>query len=121
MSSFVHIDNKENNILILGKGATQELFGTAFTAKIKYPINFTKSGKRFVLSLHYNGNNSFLFDNATKIYQFETKDLEIKDYSLCLGNVLKDFAISNMEKNRMKKKCKFFFLLILIILILTIL
>ena len=32
----------------------------------KYPINFTQSGKRFELSLHYNGRSSFLFVNATK-------------------------------------------------------
>ena len=68
------------------------------TAGAKYPINFTKSGKRFVLSLHYNGHNSFLFVNATKIYQFKAKISETKDYALCLGNILKDFTIDNMKK-----------------------
>ena len=51
-----------------------------------------------LLSLHYNESNSFLFVNATKIYQFKAKDSEIKDYTLCLGNISKDFAINNMEK-----------------------
>ena len=55
-------------------------------------------GKRFVLNLHYNGSNSFLFVNATKVYQFKTKDSEIKDYALCLGNILRDFTINNMTK-----------------------
>ena len=79
----MHVDNKENDILILGEGPTQELDNTTLTAEVEYPINFTQLGKRFVLSLHYNGSNSFLFVNATKIYQFKAKNSEIKDYALC--------------------------------------
>ena len=51
--------------------------------------------KRFVLSLYYNGSNSFLFVNATKLYQFKAKNCEIKDYALCLGSILKDLTINN--------------------------
>ena len=76
MSSSVHIDNKNKDILILGEGPTQGLDDTTLTSEAKYPINFTQPRKRFVLSLHYNGNNSFLFVNATKIYQFKAKDSE---------------------------------------------
>ena len=43
MSSSVHIDNKNKDILILGKGPTQGLSDTTLTAKAKYPINFTQS------------------------------------------------------------------------------
>ena len=32
------------------------------------------------------------------MYQFKAKDLEIKKYSLFLGNILKDFAIDNMNR-----------------------
>ena len=96
MSSSVHVDNKGKDILILGEGPTQGLDDTTLTAEAKYPINFTQSGKRFVLSLHYNGSNSFLFVNTTKIYQFKAKDSEVKDYTLCLGNISKDFQ--NIEK-----------------------
>ena len=71
------------------------------TAEAIYPINFTLSGKRNVLSPHYNGSNSFLLVNATKIYQFKSKDSEIKDYALCLGNISKDFEINNMKKIRL--------------------
>ena len=97
MSSSVHVDNKRKDILILGERPTQGLNHT-LTAEAKYPINFTQSSKRFVLSLHYNRSNSFLFVNATKVYQFKAKDLEIKDYSMWLGNVSKDFSINNMIK-----------------------
>ena len=47
------------------------------TAEAKYPVNFTQSGKRYVLILNYNGSNGFLFVNATKVYQFKAKDSEI--------------------------------------------
>ena len=82
----MHSDSKNKDILILGEAPTQRLDDTKSTAQAKYPINFTQSRKRFVLKLHYNGSNSFLFVNATKIYQFKAKDSEIKDYALCLGN-----------------------------------
>ena len=109
MNSSMHIDNKNKDILILDEGPTQRLADITSTAEAKYPINFTQLGKRFVLSLHYNGSNSFLFVNATKTYQFKTKDSEIKDYELCFGNILKDFRINNMKKkNRIKRSCKYF-------------
>ena len=68
MSSSVHIENKGKDILIIGKGPTQGLDGTTLTVKAKYLINFKQSGKRFLLSLHYNRSNGFLFANATKAY-----------------------------------------------------
>ena len=110
MSSSVHIGNKNKDILILGEGPTQGLDDTTLTAEAKYPINFTQSGKRFVLSLHYNGSNSFLFVNATKVYQSKAKNSEIKDYALCLGNVSKDFTINNMKKAGLKGVVKCFFI-----------
>ena len=106
MSSSVHVDNKNKDISILGEEPTQEFCDTTLRAEAKHRINFTQSGKRFVLSLHDNGNNSFLFVNATKIYQFKAKDSEIKDFTLCLGNISKDFTINNMKKNRLKRNCK---------------
>ena len=74
MSSFVHVENKGKDIFILGEGPTQGLDDTTLTVEAKYPINFTQSRKRSVLSLHYNGSNSFLLVNATKVYQFKVKD-----------------------------------------------
>ena len=108
MNSFAHIHYKNKDILILGERTRDGLDDTTLTAEAKYPINFTQSGKRFVLSLHYNGSNSFLFVNATKIYQFKAKDSEIKDYTLCLGNISKDLAINIMKKVGLKRSVKFF-------------
>ena len=52
MSSTVHIDNKNKDILILGEGPIQGLDDTTLTAEAEYSINFTQSGKIFVLRLH---------------------------------------------------------------------
>ena len=91
----MHIDNKGKDILILDELPTQGLDDIILRAEGKYPINFTQSGKRFVLSLRYNGNNNFLFVNATKIYQSKAKESEIKDYALCLGNISKHSTYSS--------------------------
>ena len=66
MSSSPHIDNKKKDILVLGKGPTQELEST-FTTEKMYSINFTLTKSKFCLSLHYNGANSYLFVNGTDI------------------------------------------------------
>ena len=66
INSSVHIDNKNKDILILGEGSTQGLDDNTLTAERKYLINFSQPNRRFLLSLHYNGSNSFLFVNATK-------------------------------------------------------
>ena len=39
----IHIDNKNKDILILGKGSTQGLDNTTLTAEAEYCINFSRS------------------------------------------------------------------------------
>ena len=63
-----------------------------------YSTNFTVTKKKFCLSLHYNGANSYLFDNDTEIYKFKAKDSEIVASPLCLGNISKDWSTDNMKK-----------------------
>ena len=72
MSSSVQIGNKKKDILVLGKGPTQEIEHT-LTAEKNYPINFTVTKKKFCLSLHYNGANTYLFVNGKEIVKFKTK------------------------------------------------
>ena len=99
MSSSAHIDNKKKNILVLGIGPTQGLEHT-LTAEKMYSINFTVTNKKFCLSLHYNGANSYLFVNGTEIYKFKAKDSEIAASPLCLGNISKDWSTDDMRKSR---------------------
>ena len=64
-----------------------------------YDIGFDyRSGFLFTDGSYGKKINSFLFVNATKVYQFKAKELEIKDDALCLGNISKDFTINNLKK-----------------------
>ena len=71
MSPFVHIDENKD-ILILGEGPAYGLDDTTLIAAGKYS------------QLYIIMEESFLFVNATKIYQFKAKESEIKPYILCL-------------------------------------
>ena len=81
--------------MISGLGPTQGLEHTLSAEKM-YSINFTD--KKFCLSLHYNGANSYLFVNGTEIHKFKAKDSEIVATPLCLGNISKDWSVDNMKK-----------------------
>ena len=63
-------------------------------------INFTVTKKKFCLSLHYNGANSYFFVNGIEIYKFKAKDSEIVAPPLCLGNISKDWLTDNMKKKQ---------------------
>ena len=89
MRSSVHIGNKKKDNWILGKGSTQKLDDTTWTVESQYSINFSRLNKKFCLSLHYNGSNSFLFVNAIKINQFKARDSEIK-------NISRNFSTKNI-------------------------
>ena len=52
--------------------------------------------------MHYNGANSYLFVNGTEIIKFKAKDSEILAYSLCLGNISKDWSHDNIKKTGLK-------------------
>ena len=97
MSFSSHIDSKKKDILVLGKGPTQGLEHT-LTAEKMYPIHFTVTKKKFCLSLHYNGANSYLFVNGKEIVKFKAKDSEIVASPIYLGNISKDWSADNMKQ-----------------------
>ena len=97
MSSSAHSNNKKN-VLVLGEGIKQEIYDTILTAEKMYSINFTVSNKKFCLSLHYNGPNSYLFVNGTEIIKFKARDSETVANPLCLGNISEDFSTDNMKQ-----------------------
>ena len=97
MSTSTHIDNKKNDILVLGRKPTQGLEST-LTAEKMYSINFTVTKKKFCLSLHYNGGNSYLFVNGKEIIKFKAKNSAIVASPLCLGNIFKGWSTDNMKK-----------------------
>ena len=56
------------NILILGEGVLQGLDDTTLTTEKNYSSTVTENNKKFYLSLHYNGANSYLFVHSKKNY-----------------------------------------------------
>ena len=46
---------------------------TTIHAKKMYSINFTVANKTFCLSLHYNGDNSYLLVNGKEVTKFKAK------------------------------------------------
>ena len=65
-----------------------------------YSINFTVTKKKFYLSLHYNGANSYLFVNGTEIIKCKAKNSAIVASPVYLSNISKDWSTDNMKKNR---------------------
>ena len=84
-------------------------------------MSIHKVNTKFCLSLHYNGDNSYLFVNGTEIIKFKAKDSMIVPNNLCLGNVPKDFSVSNMKKKQDLMVPFMILLLIMMLLILIIL
>ena len=88
----------KQKVLVFGKDFIQVIDNTAIYAEKLYSINFTENNKKFCLSLHYEGANSYLFVNGTEIHKFKAKDSEIVASPLCLGNISKGFSVDNMKK-----------------------
>ena len=80
-----------------------------------YSINFTENNKKFCVSLHYDGANSYLFVNGAEIYKFKAKDSETVASPLCIGNISKDFSVDNMKK---KTRLNGLFMILVLIVIL---
>ena len=60
-SSLIHGNNKANNIYVMGDLFVQGTNDTTLYAEKVCSQNFSQASKKFVLSLHCNGENSYLF------------------------------------------------------------
>ena len=70
---------------------------TLYGEKI-YSQNFTAIDKKFVLSLHYNGDDSYSFVNGKQELKFKAKDDQTVKEILCLRNISDDWTTANAEK-----------------------
>ena len=70
MSSSVHATNRANHIYVMGEAFVQGINDTTIYAGKNFYRNFTDLGKKFVLSLHYNGDESYLFVNGRQELKF---------------------------------------------------
>ena len=65
-SNSSHSTNKTQNIYVLGKDLVKGINNTTNYAEKIYKTNFTDRTKKCVLSLHFNGDNSYLFVNGSQ-------------------------------------------------------
>ena len=84
--------DSKNHILVLGKEPIQ-ISETTIKAEKMYPTNFistSNNNKKVVLSLHYNGDDSYMFVKSVQQAKFKTANSEILSNPICLGNILED-------------------------------
>ena len=72
-SSLVHVNNKANDIDVIGDLFVQGVNDTTLYAEKVYSQNFTQRSKKFVLRLHFNGDDSYLFVNGKQELKFKCK------------------------------------------------
>ena len=82
----------------MGDLFVQGINDTTLYAEKIYSQNFTAANKKFVLSLHYNSDNSYLFVNGKRKLKFKAKDDQIVKEILCLGNISDDWTAANAQK-----------------------
>ena len=100
MSFSVHATNRANNIYVMGDGPTQGIHDTTLYVEKNYWRNFTDPGKKFVLSLHYNGDDCYLFINGRQELKFKAKTDQLVREKLCIRNLSDQWTASESEKNR---------------------
>ena len=98
MSFSVHATNRENNIYVMGKEFVQGINDTTIYAEKSFYRNFADPGKKFVLRLHYNGDESYLFVNGRQELKFKCKTDQLVKEKLCLGNLSDKWTTSESEK-----------------------
>ena len=98
MNFSVHATNRVNNIYIMGTGLTQGINDTTIYAVKNFYRNFTDFGKKFMLSLHCYGDDSYLFVNGRQELKFKDKTDQLVKEKLCIGNLSDQWTTSESEK-----------------------
>ena len=98
MSFSIHATNRANHIYNMGDGLMQGINDTTIYAEKKYFRNFTEPDVKFVLSLHYNGDDSYLFVNGRQELKFKCKTDQLVKEKLCIGNLSDQWTASESEK-----------------------
>ena len=108
MSFSSHQRNRENSVYVLAPGEIQgvttvgptsvggsKIKGITIYAEKLYKTNFTQQNKKFVLSLHYNGNSLYLFVYGVQKLKFKAKTDQIQKNKLYVGNLSSDWTVTN--------------------------
>ena len=97
-SCLTHSTNKANNIYVFGNLFVQGINNTTLYAEKVYKTNFAVPNVKSVLSLHYNGDNSYFFVNGTQELKFKAKASQILKEKLCVGNLSSNWSNSKSQK-----------------------
>ena len=98
MSFSVHATNRANSIYVTGDGLTQGIHDTTLYVEKNYWRNFTDPGNKIVISLHYNGDESYFFINGRQELKFKAKTDQLVKEKLCTGNLSNQWTASESEK-----------------------
>ena len=98
MSFSAHATNRAYNIYLMGRGFTQGINGTTIYVEKNFHRNFTDPGKKFVLSLHYNGDDSYLLVNGREELKFKATSDQLVKEKICIGNLNDQWTTSESEK-----------------------
>ena len=97
-NSVIHSNNKANNIFVMGDAFVQGINDTTLYAEKMYSQNFTQPSTKFILSLHYNGDNSYIFVNGKQELKFKAKTERLVKEKLCIGNLSDKWSTSKSDK-----------------------
>ena len=81
----------------MGDGLTQGINDTTLYVE-KAIGEITDPGKKFVISLHYNGDESYFFVNGRQELKFKAKTDQLVKEKLCIGNLSDQWTASESEK-----------------------
>ena len=97
MKNPTYATNKEHHIYILGKSFTQGLqYSATIYAEHDYvKVNGSQVNKKFILSDHDNGDDSYLFINGVKQFQFKAMSSLNLSNPLIIGNISNNFPSQN--------------------------
>ena len=98
MSFSVHATNRANNIYVIGDWLTQGIHATTLYVEKNYWRNFADPGKKIIISLHYNGAESYFFINGRQKLKFKVKTDQLVKEKSCIGNLSDQWTASESEK-----------------------
>ena len=101
MSSSIHATNRANHIYVMGEGFVQGIHDTTLYAEKNYWGNFTSPGKTFIISLHYNGDESYFLVNGRQELKVKAKTDQLIKETLCIGNLSDQWTASESEKTEL--------------------
>ena len=82
----------------MGDGLTQGINDSTVYVEKNYWRNFTDPGKKFIISLHYNGDESYFFVNGRQELKFKAKTDQLVKERLCIGNLSDNGQQANQKK-----------------------